>query len=236
MKQLIWDLPTRLFHWGLGGSILAAYALAQLADKETPLFYLHVVFAVLAGLLMVWRIFWGIFGSRHSKFSNLFFSPQEIISYFKEVVAGKGRYYAGHNPGGAIVILIMFALILIVLFSGVMTGINEAAEEVHEVVTNLLIIAVVFHVIGVLLATFMHKEKYILSMFNGKKTGSPEDGISKNHSFEAIIMLLLVGSGWLYFIKGFDRETAIFTAPGTQWSFQVGEPSGEDLEDDDSNF
>lgn len=231
MKQLIWDLPTRFFHWLLAGSVLAAFALAQLAEKETPLFYLHVVFAVLAALLLLWRIVWGLIGSRHARWSELVVSPKSVSDYFSQVLNGKGTFYAGHNPGGSVVIIGILGLLALTIFTGLMSAQAEIFEEMHESLPVALMVLVGFHVAGVILATKMHGENYVLAMFTGYKKGEPKDAIAHSHPVASVFMLVFVLGSWYYFIKGFDRNKALFTAPGTQWSFQVGEPeAGEGSE------
>jgi cytochrome b len=227
MKFLIWDLPTRLFHWLFAGSVVMAFALAELAEKETPLFYMHVVFAVLAALLLIWRLLWGIIGSKHSKWSQLFFTPGSIVEYFKSVLSGRGIYHAGHNPGGATVVLGIMGLVALTIVSGLLITQSEFFEEVHESLPIVTMVLVAFHVVGVLLATRMNNENYALSMITGRRRATEPESISSAHPVAAVFMLALVLGGWFYFIKGFDRNKALFTAPGTSWTFQVGEPEDE---------
>lgn len=223
MKFLIWDLPTRLFHWLLAGSVVLAFGLAEFVEKETPLFYLHVVFGVLAGLLILWRVVWGLIGSDHARWSRLFFSPASTINYFKDVITGRGKYYAGHNPGGAITVLFIMVGVALSVLSGLLITQSEVFEELHEALPVMVMVLVAVHVVGVLLATKMHNEPYALAMITGKKRAQASEAIPHSSPFAAVIMLVLVLGAWFYFIAGFDRNNALFTAPGTQWSYQIGE-------------
>lgn len=219
MKQLIWDLPTRVFHWALMSSILTAYAFAQLASKGSVIFGFHVACGVIAGLLLVWRVAWGFLGSKHAVFRSLAFGPSETKEYFLCVVRGKGNYYAGHNPGSAMAIWMMFVLIVVTLVSGVLAGLGGAiGEELHELAPNLLLAVVLFHVAGVLLATVMHRENYIGSMFTGRKTARPEEAISHSHPMAALVMVAWVAGGLSYFAGGFDFKGGTFSPPGTSIS------------------
>ncbi|MEY4616202.1 MAG: hypothetical protein RJB66_1162 [Pseudomonadota bacterium] len=231
MKLLIWDLPIRLFHWLLAGSVVLAFGIAQFIEKETPLFYMHVVFGVLAGLLIVWRIIWGLIGSKHARWSELFFSPTSIAKYFTEVFKGRGAYYAGHNPGGSIVVLLILAGVALSVISGILNAQSELFEEIHESLPILVMGLVVVHVTGVILAMKMHNENYVLSMITGYKKAKTTEAISTSSPFSALVMLVLVLGPWIYFIAGFNRESALFTAPGTQWSFQIGEAEAEEGEE-----
>jgi cytochrome b len=228
MKFLIWDLPTRFFHWLLVFSVFAAFGVAEWTEKDTSIFYLHVVFGVLAGLLIIWRLIWGFAGSRHSRWNELFFPLPNIVGYFKESLSGKSKYYAGHNPGGAIVVLGILLLIACTVLTGILSPQDEIFEDLHENLPIFLMVLVAIHIAGVLLATKVHKENYALAMVTGIKRGTKGDSIPHNSFVALIMMLILVLGSWMYFIKGFDRNTALFTAPGTQWTFQVGDPEANE--------
>lgn len=228
MKFLIWDLPTRLFHWLLASSVVLAFGIAQFVEKETPLFYMHVVFGVLAGLLILWRLLWGFVGTKHARWKELFFSPTSTIKYFTDVLKGRGTYYAGHNPGGSFVVLLILGGVALAVVSGILNAQSELFEELHEIVPVLVMGLVVVHVVGVILAMKMHDENYVLAMVTGQKRAQTNEAIASSSPLAAIVMLLVVIGPWVYFINGFNRDTALFTAPGTQWSFQVGEAEAGD--------
>ena len=229
MKQLIWDLPTRLFHWTFAGSILAAFALGKFANEHSTLFALHMIFGALAGLMLLWRIFWGFAGSKHSKFKDLIFSPRAIFEYFANVFRGKAQYFAGHNPGGALSVWIMLGLALVSVATGIGMGFfGEAVEEVHEVVTTLLIFAVAFHITGVIVATIMHNEPYPVAMITGKKTAQSDESISSTRPISAAVFLVIAIAGMTYITKGFDLATRTFHAPGTSFILKFGENEKEE--------
>ncbi len=231
MKQLIWDLPTRFFHWLLAISVILAFGFAQLTEKESPQFYLHVVFGVLAGILVIWRAIWGFIGSENVRWKNLLVRPSLVIDYVKQVASGHGVYHAGHNPAGAIAALGLLLLVVLTVATGLLSPQAELFEELHESLPFALIGLAVVHVIGVIVATRMNKENYLLGMFSGKKRATETEAIAHAHPLAASVMLVLVLGVWGYFIKGFDLQKALFTAPGSQWSFQVGEPEAESEQD-----
>src|SRR5690606_8568411 len=70
----VWDLPLRLFHW----TLVAAIALALLSSEEgSGLNKWHVLSGWVAGLLIVFRLIWGVVGGEHSRFSD-FIRPSRI--------------------------------------------------------------------------------------------------------------------------------------------------------------
>ncbi len=237
MKYLIWDLPTRIFHWVLGPAIIAAFLIAKLSEKESSIFYLHVIFGALVGLLLGWRLIWGLIGSRHARWQSMIFSPLEIVTYFRRVASGQGRYYAGHNPGSAVVLLALLIFAGATVATGMFMPISKLFEEAHEVLPIIVLALTGLHIAGVVMASRLHHENYTLAMVTGKKTAQSQDRIDHSRLAAAVVMLALVGSGLTYFIIGFDRNSGIFRAPGTSWIYQIGEGKeegeGHGIEDSD---
>ena len=62
---LVWDLPTRAFHWLLALSFLGAYLSCEADGYRT----LHVIFGYTVAGLLVFRLIWGIAGTRFARFS-----------------------------------------------------------------------------------------------------------------------------------------------------------------------
>lgn len=228
MKQLIWDVPTRLFHAAFAVSILAAFALGKFASEHSELFVLHMFFGAMAGVLLVWRLIRGLAGSKHERFSALLFSPARTIEYFLSVLKGRGQYFAGHNPGGALFVWAALILAGVSIASGLSMGfLGETFEEVHEVSTVLLIAAVCVHVCGVVIASLMHQESYAMSMITGRKTADASNAIESARPIAGVLFaaaLTLIG---IYLFRGLDLKTAAFTAPGTSFSLQFGENESE---------
>lgn len=59
-RTLVWDLPTRVFHWALAASFAGAYILAE----KDPARSLHVMFGYTVLGLVAFRLVWGLIGSR----------------------------------------------------------------------------------------------------------------------------------------------------------------------------
>lgn len=67
MRIRVWELPVRLFHWGLAASCLIAWA----TGESTRWGALHVAAGAIAALLVLYRIGWGVIGERWSRWSSL---------------------------------------------------------------------------------------------------------------------------------------------------------------------
>ena len=108
----VWDLFVRVFHWSLVGFFVVAYATGD--DKNS--LHRYVGYAVL-GLVAV-RIFWGFVGTKHALFSDFICSPVQALGYVKSLACGKPKYYTGHNPAAAWMILFFLIGSLVVCLSG----------------------------------------------------------------------------------------------------------------------
>ena len=61
-KILVWDIPTRLFHWAFAASLTAAIGIGFLVDDDQPLFQWHMVFGIGGLFLLAVRVVMGVAG------------------------------------------------------------------------------------------------------------------------------------------------------------------------------
>ena len=108
----VWDIWVRLFHWSLVGLFVVAYFTAE----EENIVHIYSGYAVL--VLIVFRVFWGFFGSKYARFSDFVYSPRQVIQYIQEMVAGKPQRYLGHNPLGGWMIIALLAGLVVVTVTG----------------------------------------------------------------------------------------------------------------------
>jgi cytochrome b561 len=99
----------------------------------------------------------------------------------------------------AIVLLLLSSLAIVVSGWAVYNDVGGSLlEELHEVVSNLMLAIVAVHVAGVVMASRMHKENLVLSMLTGKKEGASAQGIRRPWLGLAILILAAVlGFWWL---------------------------------------
>lgn len=81
---------------------------------------LHYAFGYSACALVIFRIIWGVVGTRYARFSQFVKGPAAIAHHLKSLLSSKDSTgiagNLGHNPVGA---LAMLALLLLVLLIGV---------------------------------------------------------------------------------------------------------------------
>ncbi len=188
-KQIIiWDLFVRIFHWSLLTTFAVAYTTED--DFQTLHVYAGYTMAVLIGL----RLVWGFVGSDYARFSNFAAKPATTIKYMKDVARFRAKRYLGHNPAGGAMVIALLLSLTITLLSGLLTygaaefsgplawltagvsdSLSDVFEEIHEFFANFTLLLVILHVIGVVTASFQHKENLIKSMINGYKQTSHDD-------------------------------------------------------------
>lgn len=224
MKRiLIWDLPTRLFHWLLAGSFIAAFTIANVVDDESSTFVVHMLLGAVMGVMVAFRLVWGVIGSRYARFGSFAFGPRDVLAYLKGTVHGGGKRHLGHNPGSSVAIWAMLGLTLGLGVSGALMSTNEALEELHEILAYALLGVVIVHVLGVLWHTIRQRENITASMVTGTKEGEPADAISSIHPVAAAVFLLLTATWAGVLIRGYDETTRSVALPMFDTRLQLGE-------------
>lgn len=194
-KILVWDLPTRLFHWLLAASFAGAFLTAE----SERLAVVHVTLGYTMLGLVVFRLLWGIVGTQHARFADFAFGPGRVARYVRSLVCGAHERYVGHNPAGSWAIYAILATVLLAGASGWATY-NEVGghwvEELHEGLANLLMGLVVVHVAGVVVSSLVHHENLVRSMVTGWKSGSPGEAIRSSRPVVGILLLAGVIAYW----------------------------------------
>lgn len=175
-RVLVWDFPTRLFHWLLAVTFTASLSLGLFVSDENPLFAVHGLLGLVVGLIVLFRIFWGFAGSKYARFGSSFFSPLELYSYVKDALGGKTTRYAGHNPGSGYAVFVMLFLLAGLVATGLLSQ-REVFEEAHVFFAYAMLAVVSAHLAGVIVHTAKHKENITFSMVSGYKDGEANEGI-----------------------------------------------------------
>lgn len=223
---LVWDIPTRIFHWAFAVSLSAALGIGFLADDDHPLFRLHMLFGIVALFLLLLRVVWGIAGSRHARFSGYPLRPHELADYLLAAVFSKTKRYAGNNPGSALAAVLMFLLVPALVISGSGLAGGEVGE-IHETLAWILMLVVSLHLAGIIWHTIRHKENIAASMITGRKEGNPADAISTSHPWLGLLVLLLGGVWVAALFQNQDPRSKKIRLPVLGVSIPVGEAESE---------
>ncbi len=184
----VWDLPTRLFHWGLVISVLYSWFSVTVLEDMQQHFYAG--YTVLT--LLLFRVFWGFVGSSTSRFTDFVRGPKTVWAYLQ----GRSlQSYSGHNPLGALSVLAMLLVLLVQavlgLFStddyfyGPLSGLvgdetRAYLSSLHLSNVNLIYALLSLHVLAVLFYQFVKKQPLVQAMLNGKKPNT----VGNNKSFK----------------------------------------------------
>ncbi len=229
----VYDLPTRLFHWGFAFLFLAAFLIAQVFDEDSAWYPYHMMAGLVLVLMVVFRILWGFFGSRYARFSSFPLSPSQILTYFKSVFFSKTERHPGHNPASAWAALLMMGLTFGLGFTGyrmTQNGGSDFFEEAHELLAYAFLLVVVAHVAGVVLHTLRHRDGLPLSMVHGHKAAVGEaSGIARSHVFVGFLFLALIGGFIFHLNQNYNPTSRTLTLWGK--TLNLGESENEGNED-----
>lgn len=184
----IWDLPVRLGHWLMAGGFLLAWLTGDSEEWRA----VHVLAGGTVVGVALFRLLWGVFGTKHARFSSFVRGPGAAFSYVKSLLTASPQHHAGHNPAGAVAILLLLAMGLAAGATGWLAyqeiG-GEWLEEAHEAMANAMLAVVFVHLAGVTVGSLVHRENLPRAMVTGKKRGDAADAIAGGRPLAAIALL-----------------------------------------------
>jgi cytochrome b len=122
----LWDPVVRITHWGLAGIILMNAVLNEGGSL------LHVWLGWIGMALLLLRLVWGGLGPAEARFSAFPPNPRAALSHLRGLVAGRVGHYPSHNPAGALVIYLFWALLGVVTVTGLVMTSGQTPMEVAE--------------------------------------------------------------------------------------------------------
>lgn len=179
---IVWDLPTRLFHWALVVLIVLQFLSGEF--ELLPMEW-HYRFGYATLALLLFRLLWGFFGSRTSRFADFVRGPVTVARYAVASFAGRTRPVAGHNPLGGWSVLLMLISIAVQSVSGLFASddltesgllASRVSDEtvkwmtrIHSLNRWLLLILIAAHVTAVLLHWLIQRDNLIAAMWHGRR-------------------------------------------------------------------
>ncbi len=198
-SHILWDWPTRMFHWLLVIAIPAAWWTAEEGHMK---WHEWIGMAVL--VLLLFRVGWGFFGSRASRFGSFVRGPGRVIDYIK---GDSSQVRPGHNPLGGWSVLTLIALLFVqvvsglfnsdeVFFDGPLRHLASSAWQdrfgaLHELVFNILLAFIALHIAAVVWHQWKHKEPLVKAMVHGRAEGKTGEEAAVA-SWRAVLWLVLV--------------------------------------------
>jgi len=193
-RTLVWDLPTRTFHWLLAISFAGAYVTAESERLRDA----HILLGYTAIGLVGFRLLWGVVGTRYARFTSFPLSRNALVGYLKSLLTLSPRHYFGHNPAGSWAILGILLLIVALGATGWAQAVEigpEWLEDLHEGLANAMLALAAVHVVAVLVSSGLHRENLVRAMVTGYKPGHGP-GASGTRWFVALLLTGVIGAFW----------------------------------------
>ncbi len=184
-RRKVWDVPTRLFHWALVGTVLTGLYLGEYRGFST--IQLHFYFGYATGALIAFRLLWGIIGPAPVRLSALFPSPKAILAYLRTIFTRRPCGVAGHNPIGALSVLAMLAALSTQVITGLCAEDDGLFAEgplaqyldsatvlkmtaIHHYSSRVVMALIVLHLAAILFYRIWKHENLVTAMITGWKT------------------------------------------------------------------
>jgi cytochrome b len=181
-RVLVWDLPTRLFHWLLVALVIISFVTGKIGGNAMR-YHEWSGFTIL--VLLLFRLIWGVVGSRESRFVTFVRGPSAVVRYATTLVHSDSTPFLGHNPlGGWSIIAMLLALLTQAatglfanddiitegpLFDWVSKATSDWLTRAHKLNQEVIIALVSIHVLAVLFYLFHKRENLVKPMITGVK-------------------------------------------------------------------
>ena len=158
----VWDPLVRLCHWTLAGLVVFDFVYDDGG-------YTHRMVGYGAAVVVGLRLGWAAI-RRHSLKPSIV----ETRAYLRLLLAGKPPRSAGHDPLGLWMVWLIWILVVLLAVSGWASRLDmfwgdERVEEVHTFFADLLMLAVVVHVLAVVAMSVIWRENLPAAMVSGRK-------------------------------------------------------------------
>ena len=172
----VWDLPTRLVHWALAILVVAAWLTA-----DGPTMQVHRMIGYVILGLVVFRLYWGVAGGSTARFSDFLRGPSAVVAHLR----GSGPARFGHNPLGALSVVLLLALLVSQVGLGLFAvdvdgmesgplarfvsyGAGRQAAEWHELNFRVLQAAIVLHLLAIAWYAVVKRRNLVGPMITGR--------------------------------------------------------------------
>jgi cytochrome b len=207
-SSYIWDLPTRVYHWAL----VLLFVFSWWSGWEGGLFLkYHMLSGYCVLSLILFRCFWGFFGTSSSLFSNFLLGPAGVWRYSKTIFHRSSERYFTHNPLGGWAAVVMLLVILLQVITGlfanddlfnegplyqyVSSQLSDFFTGIHELIAYFLIGLILLHILVIAFYQFWKKQYLARAMITGYLSEVPQKSrVVPVTLWLALFFLVLSGS------------------------------------------
>ena len=163
-------------------------------------------------VLIVFRIFWGVWGPRYARFTDFIRGPDRVLVSLRELSPSAHVRRAGHTAAGGWMIVLLLATLGVqaglglfandeVMEVGPLTGyvtqsLSNAMSHSHRLIANGLLAAIALHVLAALYYRIVLKDDLIGALITGRKSGLDlEVAIPSERRWLAVLLLAAAAAG-----------------------------------------
>ena len=200
MKQPVWDLPVRLFHWVLAALIAFSWWSVE---------YDHTSWHIWSGCailtLLIFRFLWGFAGSSTARFSGFVRGPRAVVDYLRGEWTG-----VGHTPLGALSVVALLAAVSVQVGLGlfaededgiymgplarlVSSDTSDKVRDVHALWFYVVLGLIVLHVLAIFYYRVFRGSKLTKPMITGRAELSPGAEPMRPAKWWAAVVCLAIG-------------------------------------------
>jgi cytochrome b len=180
----VWDLPTRLFHWLVVIFVVVSFTTGMVGGNWMSY---HLKSGYVIFTLLLFRLGWGFWGGRHSRFASFVRGPAAVIRYAKTLRHKDTPKILGHNPMGAWSVMAMLAALCVQVGTGLFANDDIATQGplfvwvskstsdwltgIHLFNKGVILFLVVLHLSAVFYYLLIKHDNLILPMVTGFRSG-----------------------------------------------------------------
>jgi cytochrome b len=183
-REKIWDPVTRLWHWVLALAVVLNWSFGTFMSFDNIEWHFWIGYSILG--LMAFRIVYGFVGPKPIRFTSLFPLPAAMFRYIASMFRREPSGSPGHNPLGAIAVVLMILVITAQAVTGLFIESDDFFEygplndtvssktvkkliAWHHFFADIILILVILHIAAVLYYLIWKRENLIKPMINGWK-------------------------------------------------------------------
>ncbi|MEK7346104.1 MAG: cytochrome b/b6 domain-containing protein [Pseudomonadota bacterium] len=205
---LVWDLPTRLFHWTLAACMVGLVITGNVGG-DAMAWHFRLGYTLLA--LLLFRLAWGFCGGYWSRWAQLPLHPANVWAYLQGRSQAKHR--VGHNPLGSWSVVAMLIFLALQVATGLVsddeiTNLGPLSSLMPGVVVSwatswhkgwgklILIGLVMTHLVALAWYRWRRHQSLVPAMWHGNKV-LPDDTPASHDDLGsrglAFVLLVLAG-------------------------------------------
>lgn len=211
----VWDLPLRLFHWGLASVVVAALITVEIGGDAIE-WHARLGYAVLA--LLFFRLFWGVAGGTYALMPDCMPHPRRLIAFLR----GEAEASLGHTETGKVAVAFIFVVLWFQSFSGlfanddvdlrgplyhlVSKALSDSITNWHKYSFWLIVGFVVMHVGAIIYYRLVRGENLVLPMLSGRRVVAddfPDELASRGGSLWLGLILFALSAAGVWGIVEF---------------------------------